>query len=126
MSWGSYEMHVRLDWGYEKPLEATVVALALPSQSRLAFHHQAQGGTGKEPTLVRKRSPPLAIPLASFEDMKEEYRRMVNDIVMGDLENYVPVPYDDQESDLPERLLHIVCSFYRAGLAAGQEVAPSP
>jgi hypothetical protein len=56
--------------------------------------------------------------------MKEEYRRMVNDIVLVDLENYVPVPYDDQESDLPERLLHIVCSFYRAGLAAGQEVAP--
>lgn len=116
-------MRVRMDWGYEKPLEATVVALALPNQSRLAYHHQTNGTVAKKPTMVRKKSPPLGIPLASYEDMKEEYGEMVSAIVMGDLENYVPVPYDNQESELPERLLQIICSFYRAGLAADQEVA---
>ena len=119
-------MRVRMDWGYEKPLEAAVVALILPSQSRLAYHHQTNGTVAKKPTLVRKKSPPLGIPLASFEDMKDEYQKMVRSIVMGDLEKYVPVPYDDQKSDLPERLLQILCSFYRAGLAADQEVARPP
>jgi hypothetical protein len=122
-SWGRYEMHVRMDWGYDRPLEATVVALTLPSQSRLAYQHQANGGASKELQLVRRKSPPLGIPLASFENMKKEYQHMVREIVMGDLENYVPVPYDDQVSDLPERLLQIICSFYRAELAADQEVA---
>jgi hypothetical protein len=54
--------------------------------------------------------------------MREEYRRLVCEIVMRDLHNYVPIAYDDQESELPERLLEAICSFYGAGLAAGQEV----
>ena len=121
-SWGKQEILIRMDWGYEKLLEARVVALILPSQSQLEYQHQAVGPNLKSPELVRKKSPPLGIPLASFEDMKVEYRNMVRDIVMGDLESYVEVPYDNQESELPEHLLGIICTFYRAGLAAGQEV----
>lgn len=127
MSWGKQEIQIRMDWGYNKPLEAKVVALILPSQSQLGFQHQAIGSNLKKPELVRKKSPPLGIPLAPFNDMKVEYWNMVRDIVMDDLESYVDVPYDNQESELPEHLLGIICSFYRAGLAAGQEVArPSP
>jgi hypothetical protein len=54
--------------------------------------------------------------------MPEEYRRIVNEIVTTDLDMYVPIVYDDQDSKLPERLLKAICSFYSAGLAAGQEV----
>jgi hypothetical protein len=111
-----------MNWGYEKPLEAKVVILALTSQSQLGVHLQTAGSSHKSPDLVRKKSPPLGIPLASFEDMKVEYQDMVRNVVMRDLEKYVDVPYDNQDSDLPEHLLGIICTFYRAGLAAGQEV----
>lgn len=113
-------MVIHMNWGYEKPLVATVVALTLPSQSRLAYSHQTS--QTKEQTLVRKRSLPLGIPLASFHELRKDYEDMVNDIVRGGLEGYVPVPYEGQKSGLPESLLQIICSFYRAGLAAGQEV----
>jgi hypothetical protein len=120
-SWGTHEMHVRMSWGYWKPLEANVVALTMPSHSLLGYHHQTQT-EANQLTLVRKKSPPLGIPLAALDDMREEYRRLVCEIVMRDLHNYVPIAYDDQESELPERLLEAICSFYGAGLAAGQEV----
>jgi hypothetical protein len=121
-SWGKDEMHIRMTWGYWKPLTATVVALTLPSNSRLGYQHQTNVTEDKQLALVRKRSPPLGIPLAALGDMREEYQGLVRDIVKGDLDRYVPIAYDDQATNLPEHLLHVICSFYRTGLAAGQEV----
>lgn len=128
-SWGLEEMQIRMTWGYWKPIQASVVALTMPSNSRLGYHHQttATAATASSPPpIVRKKSPPLGIPLAALDDMTEEYRCLVREIVMGDLENYVTIAYNDQESDLPERLLQVICSFYRAGLVAGQEVIHLP
>lgn len=125
MSWGTYEMHVRMSWGYWKPLEADVVALTEPSDSRLGYQYQMQITKASQITLVRRRSPPLGIPLAALSEMGEKYRRLGHEIVTGDLDSYVLIAYDDQDSDLPERLLEAVCSFYRAILVANQEVAAS-
>lgn len=121
--WGTHPIRVRLTWGYDKPLEATVVALELPNKSRLAYHHQTTGDVvDKKPGMVRKKSPPLGIPLASLVEMKDEYKQTVSDIVTGDLDNYIDTAYYFEKSELPKRLLQIICSFYSAGLAANQEV----
>jgi len=46
---------------------------------------------------------------------------LVRQIVTDDLKNYISVPYDDQFSDLPERLLQTIANFYSAAQAAGDK-----
>jgi hypothetical protein len=114
-------------WGYRVPLSARVVALEIPSNSQIGFQHQTTTVDGGRPTLVRKKSPPLGIPLAAMDDMQEEYRGLIRNIVHDDLANYVPIAYDDQDSDLAERLLTTVGQFYCASKDYGNEVlAPNP
>lgn len=121
-SWGTQEMHIQMNWGYRGLLRASVVALSVPSDSRLHYQHQAQANRTSQPALVRKKSPPLGIPLAALDSMGDEYRRYVHEIVTNDLDSYVPTAYSQQDWDLPKHLLEAISSFYRAGLAAGQEV----
>ena len=120
--WGSHEMLVRMMWGYWKPLEAVVVTLEIHGNSQIGFHHQTAANGTNRPTLVRKNSPPLGIPLAAMDEMQDEYRLLVNKIVHDDLINYVSIAYDDQESELPERLLTSIGTFYCASKVAGDEV----
>jgi hypothetical protein len=56
-----------------------------------------------------------------MDGMQEEYRNLVYEIVTTDLAKYVHIAYDPG-AVLPERILGAICSFYSAGLAAGQEV----
>ena len=57
-----------------------------------------------------------------MDDMQDEYRLLVHNIVHDDLINYLSIAYDDQESDLPERLLTTIGNFYCASKASGNEV----
>jgi hypothetical protein len=124
-AWGSHEISIRMMWGYWKPLEARVVTLEIHSNSQIGFQHQTAFNGTNRPALLRKTSPPLGIPLAAMDDMEDEYRLLVHRIVHDDLINYVTIAYDDQESDLPERLLTAIGTFYCASKVAGNEVLPA-
>jgi len=120
-SWGTHEMVVSMDWGYWKPLEETVVAITMRKDSQLAYQHQSISNGKNKPTLLRKNSPPLGLPPAAKDDMQSRYSELVQRIVTEDLTNYVSVPYSDQDSCLPERLLQAIANFYSAALAAGDK-----
>ncbi len=120
--WGKTTMPVRLTWGYEVPIGVEVVALDLKPNSEMGFHHQATNEMISRPTLVRKNSPPLGIQLAAVEEMQNEYAQYVHSIVQNNIMRYVPVAYTDQESDLPERLLQMICSYYNATRENDNEV----
>jgi hypothetical protein len=120
--WGSYEIRIQMMWGYWKPLVANVVTLEIHSNSQIGFQHQTAANGTSRPALVRKTSPPLGIPLAAMDDMQDEYRHLVHNIVHDDLLNYLSIAYDDQESNLPERLLTTIGNFYCASKASGDEV----
>jgi hypothetical protein len=120
--WGSYEMNVRMMWGYWRPLEERVVMLTIHPNSELAYHSQAISNGTNKPTLSRRNSPPLGLPLAAMDDMQYRYSEFVKRIVMDDLMRYVTVPYDDQDSNLPERLFQTIANFYSAASAAGDKV----
>lgn len=121
-AWGNQEMTIRMMWGYWKPIEAKVVSLKIRGNSQIGVHHQFAADGKCRPTIVRKTSPPLGIPLAAMDDMQEEYRILLQGIVRDDLMSYVSIAYDDQESDLPERLLSSLSTFYCASKLAGSEV----
>jgi hypothetical protein len=114
--WGKHPISVRLFWGYHDLIGVEVVALNLRPNSEMGFHHQAEATNDMitRPALVRKNSPPLGIPLAAVDEMQNEYSRYIQNIVQNDIMGYVPVAYIDQGSDLPERLLGAICSFYSA------------
>ena len=116
--WGTHEMRIRMKWGYWKPLEVVVVGLDIFPNSELGIHRQ----TIADRSHVEKASPPLGIPLAAMDDMQDEYRKLVQNIVQDDLVNYLPIPYDDQDSMFSERLLRLLGTFYSASKSAGNEV----
>jgi len=110
-----------MNWGYRKPLEAIVVPLNVRTDSQLAYHHIVDTDEMGRPTIVKKQSLPLGIPLAAMEDMQDEYCSLIEDIAKNDLDSYVSVAYWPVR-DLPGRLLETISNFYRASLAAGEEV----
>lgn len=121
-SWGTECLVVQMTWGYRKLLRAEVVALVLKSNSTdMAFQDQTISQGDGRSVLVRKQSPPIGIPLAAMDDMQNIYTNYIQQIVQGDLAEYVPVAYTDQESELPEELLGAVCNYYSAGLATDSE-----
>jgi len=120
-AWGTHQMVVRMEWGYRKPFEETVVAIKMRKGSQLAYHHQTIANGNSQPTLLRKNSPPLGLPLTTMDNMLSKYSSFVQRIVTEDLMNYVAVPYVDQESSLPERLLLAIARFYSAAFAAGDK-----
>jgi hypothetical protein len=122
--WGQTTMPVRLTWGYEVPIGVEVVALDLKPNSEMGFQNQAEATNEliSRPRLVRKNSPPLGIQLAAVEEMQNEYAQYVISIVQNNIMRYVPVAYNDQESDLPERLLQVICSYYDATRENDNEV----
>jgi hypothetical protein len=113
-SWGREYIPIRLIWGYRRPIHVEVVALNLRPNSEMGFHNQAEStnNTITRPVLVRKNSPPLGITLAVLDEMQTECSWYVQTIVQNDIMAYVPVAYNDQDSELPERLLGVICSFY--------------
>ena len=114
--WGKRLMPVRLSWGYQDPIDVEVVTLDLRPNSEMGFHHQAEATNEMitRPTFKRKNSPPLGIPLADVDELQNEYTRYVRSIVQNDIMEYVPCGYIDQRSELPEKLLGAICSFYAA------------
>lgn len=120
-SWGSHEILVRMMWGYSRPLEAVVVALQIPSNSKIGVQHQTIANGTNRRTLVKKRSPPLGIPLAAIEDMKEKYRSLVQGIVCYDVATYCSIAYGS-DSEFPERLLTAVGTFYCSRKESGYDV----
>ena len=123
IGWGTNPLPIRLSWGYRRLLEANVVTLTLSNSSEMAFSHQAIANGSNRPSLSRRRSPPLGIPLAAMDDMEDEYSSYIQDIVQNDLRSFVSVAYDDQDCKLPEQLLGAVCSYYLHGLEIDEEVS---
>ena len=121
-AWGTQEIVIRMTWGYWEPLVATVVPLEIHGNSQIGVHHQASVDGTNRPTLVRKSSPPLGIPLAAMDDMQADYHFLLQGIVRDNLSKYVSIAYDDQDSDLPERLLTSIGTFFRESKDAGDEV----
>ncbi|KAF7867234.1 hypothetical protein EAF04_005317 [Stromatinia cepivora] len=121
-TWGTDEMIVRLSWGYRVPLKVTVVSLSVRGPTSIfRYQHQTYINASGRPTFTRKKSPPLGIPLMSMEERQEEYDRYIRGIVQHDLDEYVRVAYEPEESDLAKRLLKTVCQFYTAGVEASDE-----
>lgn len=120
--WGSDEMIVQLSWGYRVPLKVTVVSLSVRgSTSIFRYQHQTYINASGRPTLTRKKSPPLGIPLLSMEERQEEYARYIKRIVQQDLDGYAMIAYEPEESNLAKRLLKSLCQFYTAGVEANDE-----
>ncbi|KAG0650084.1 hypothetical protein D0Z07_3228 [Hyphodiscus hymeniophilus] len=116
-AWGTHEMRIRMMWGYKEPIEVVVVGLDIHPDSELGINRQ----TIADRTHVQKVSPPVGIPLAAMDDMQEEYRRLVHNIVEDNLKHYLPIPYDDQDSMFSERLLRSLGDLYCASKTAGTE-----
>lgn len=120
--WGTQRLGVRMGWGSRIPLSVDVVTLVLrDSNSEFGYQNQAVGPRGS-PRLVRKVSPALGIAPGAMAGLEGEYAHYVREVVKRDLDQYVWTAYDDQHSDLAERLLESVCEYYQAGLVAGDEV----
>jgi hypothetical protein len=116
-SWGKQSIAVKLSWGYQKLLDIEVCRI------NSIDHHSsvlASNVTGLQ--LIRKRSPPLGIPLAAIEEMKYDYSKYIRNIVDCDIFGYLPVAYTDQGSLLPERVLTTVCSYYAAANEKGSHM----
>jgi hypothetical protein len=126
--WGQISIPIRLSWGYHRLIYVEVVALNLRPNSEMGFHHEAiaTDNITTRLVLVRKNSPPLGIDLASIDDMQTEYSGYVQTIVQNDIMGYVPVAYIDQGSELPEKLLGAICSFYNATREEDHNVFSSP
>ncbi|QSZ30802.1 hypothetical protein DSL72_000360 [Monilinia vaccinii-corymbosi] len=121
-AWGTDEMMVGLSWGYRVPLKVTVVPLSVRgSTSVFRYQHQTYINASGRPTFTRKKSPPLGIPLLSMEESKDEYALYIKRIVRHDLDGYVRVAYEPEESDLAKRLIKTVCQFCTAGVEANDE-----
>lgn len=114
-----------MSWGCRKLLSVNVVALSLfCDSSELAYNHQAIANENGKIELVRNKCAPLGIKMADIDDMKNDYRCHVEDVVENDLPHYVSIAYDDQSSDLAERLLEAVCLWYLKGVGDDDEVCP--
>ena len=83
---------------------------------------KSNAGMITRPGLVRKNSPPLGIPLAAVDEMRNEYSQYIRSIVQNDIIGYIPVAYIDQGSDLPEWLLGAICSIYSTTREKDNEV----
>jgi hypothetical protein len=62
--------------------------------------------------------------MADIDDMQKDYRCHVEDVVENDLLHYVSIAYDDQSSDLAERILKAICLWYQEGVGDDDEVSP--
>ncbi len=122
--WGKQLMPVRLSWGYRDPIDVEVVTLELRPNSEMSFHHQAEATNSlvTRPILVRKNSPPLGIPLADVDELQDEYLQYVRNIVQSNIMEYVDSAYVDQQSELPEKLLGAICSYYKTTREQDNEV----
>jgi hypothetical protein len=74
--------------------------------------HKNNAGMIARPRLIRKKSPPLGIPLAAMDELQNEYSQYIQNIVENDIFGYIPVAYIDRGSDLLKRYLGAICSFY--------------
>jgi len=115
--WGSQELRIRMMWGYTQSLEVTVVSLDIKPNSEIGIHRQ----TIADGTHVQKASPPLGIPLAAMDNMEDEYRLLVHNIVQNDLVNYLPVPYGNLDSTFSARLLRSLGTYYCSSKDSGNE-----
>ena len=123
--WSSESLPIKLNWGLlRRPIEANVVTLRVrDSNSALTFSYQAERfDIAKRPLLTQHLSPPLGLPLADIMSMERTYQRYVQSVVKNDLQEYVNVAYDDQESLLPERLLDLVCVFFSSSQSTDRDV----
>ncbi|RDW88502.1 hypothetical protein BP6252_00534 [Coleophoma cylindrospora] len=119
--WGTETLTVRVQWGSRQPLHVDVVTLVLRGRNaELGFQHQAIVN-GDSPILIKKKSPPIAIPPSAMAQMEEEFTRELEDCVKMDLESHVRDAYQDQESEFAGRLFEAMCKFYQAGLQEGDE-----
>jgi len=114
--WHNHEIPVRISWGGRRSLPVTVTALRMRDESsEIGFNNQAFVNAGR-PTLVRRKSPPLGIPIASLDEMRNEYAEHIRNVLVKELDHYVSIAYDDQSSKLPERLLQSVCLYYQMSI----------
>lgn len=122
VGWGTDAFVVTLNWGFPRPMQATVVTLNTTAASELSFRHRAITNGMAAPSLSRHESPPLGVRLDEMLDLEADYAAYVKDVVMNDLDLYAEEAYADEESELPELLLKSVCDLYTAGLDADEEV----
>ncbi|KAG9233157.1 hypothetical protein BJ875DRAFT_379195 [Amylocarpus encephaloides] len=122
-SWGQKSFPIRISWGSSRKLQAEVVTLELRGgRSEMAFEYTTEAlGPGWKQNMVRKKSPPLGIPIAAMDDMPDAYNVYVRTIVESDLPEYVNIGYFEQDSTLAKRLLAIAGYFYATSAEAGQE-----
>jgi len=124
IQWGTDTIPVHMSWGCRRLLSVNVVALSLfCDSSELAYNHQAITNENGSVELVRNKCAPLGINMADIDVMKKDYRCHVEDVVENDLPHYVSIAYDDQSSNLAERLLGAVCLWYQKGVGDDNEVS---
>ena len=125
VAWTKQKLRVRLSWGYCQTLEVDVVRIELRNtqSNPLAFQHQVMANGQNKPTLMRKPSPPLGVPSESVRLMESIHDKYISRIVDSGLERYVMEgAYNDDDSDLPKRLLGTICHYYQRCSEADEEV----
>jgi hypothetical protein len=127
-SWGRQELRVQMSWGCQRLLPVTVVAIALQDDtSELGFVNTSTDDQNGRPVIVRRKSPPLGIPLASLGTrLQDEYRKHVRAVVLNDLDHYVSITYETQRSRVPERILQAVCRFFQMEPESEHKVISRP
>ena len=124
--WGTQKMPIRMFWGYWQPLEVNTVLISISDGSQIGYQHQTATNGTNCPVIVRKTSLPLGILPSDYASFYFRCDNYVQNIRRVDLSNYVGIAYDDQESELSERLLTVVSLWYTACRTTSGEVSHPP
>lgn len=125
VDWTQQNIRIRLSWGYCQTLEVDCVKIGLRNlqSNPLVYQHQVLPNGQNKPFMMRKVSPAYGVSTAAFKMMDAIHEKYVSRIVDGGLDQYVSeAAYNDDDSDLPKRLLLILCQYYRRCMAAREEV----
>jgi hypothetical protein len=125
VAWTKQKMRIRLSWGYCHTLEVECVKIDIRDArtNPLTFQHQVLPNGQEKPILMRKLSPPLGVPSEALRAMESIHDKYISRIVESNLEQYVlEGAYNDDDSELPKRLLGSVCHYYQRCSEADEEV----
>jgi len=125
VAWTKQKLRVRLSWGYCHTLEVDCVRIDLRDArtNPLTFQHQVLPNGQDKPIIMRKLSPPLGVPSESVRTMETIHEKYISRIVESNLDQYVlESAYNDDDSDLPRRLLGAICDYYQRCSEAEEEV----
>lgn len=127
-SWGRESISINMDWGLQSLIEVEVVAVSPSPDSSIVVQYQSNTDQYGQPQLTSSKSPLLGMPFETMASTQERLANYVQDFVRNDfhLDLYGRVAYDDEFSDIPGRLLKIVCNWHAKSRRHEEEVSRNP